>query len=310
MTTVNIINIIKKYVVKNNFNLFLNAIIMFNEDIIISKKNPFNSIREGRLLFHHFRKFLITFFLFLIFVTQSFGKQQHKQNLMIFAPSSLKDSLNEVIQSYQKREQFEIKQVYLGTAQLAQQIKNGAQPDIFISANIQWMEHLEKRGLVLEKYRYILLGNSLVAVTNYDHFNLRKKQYFNDVKKTFLETNTRISLAMVEAVPAGIYAKQFFKNIEIWQAIKFNIANSPNVRAAMSFVSRGDLEYGVVYRSDAMADKRVKIIYDLDPSYYTKIEYPMTILNKKEKTLNFYNFLKNKKNKNIFKRWGFIVRDD
>ena len=115
---------------------------------------------------------------------------------------------------------------------------------------------------------------------------------------------------MVDAVPAGIYAKEFFKNISIWQAIKFNIANSPNVRAAMSFVSRGDLEYGVVYRSDAMADKRIKIIYDLNPSYYTKIEYPMTILNKKEETMNFYNFLKNKNTKKIFTKWGFIVSND
>ena len=94
---------------------------------------------------------------------------------MIFAPASLKDSLSEVIELYQKERPLHIKQVYLGTAQLAQQIKNGAEPDIFISANIQWMEHLEKRGLVLEKYRYILLRNSLVAVTNYEHFNLKKK---------------------------------------------------------------------------------------------------------------------------------------
>ena len=93
-------------------------------------------------------------------------------------------------------------------------------------------------------------------------------------------------------------------------AVKFNIANSPNVRAAMSYVSRGDLEYGVVYRSDAMADERIKIIYDLDKSYYTKIEYPMTILNKKEKTINFYKFLKNKKTKKIFTKWGFIVSYD
>ena len=172
------------------------------------------------------------------------------------------------------------------------------------------MEHLEEKELVLEKYRYILLSNSLVAVTSYEHFNLKKKKYFNNVKKTFLETKTRISLAMVDAVPAGIYAKEFFKKIAIWQAIKFNIANSPNVRAAMSFVSRGDLEYGVVYRSDAMADKRIKIIYDLNPSYYTKIEYPMTILNKKEETMNFYNFLKNKNTKKIFTKWGFIVSND
>ena len=62
--------------------------------------------------------------------------------------------------------------------------------------------------------------------------------------------------------------------------IKYNVANSPNVRAALSFVSRGDLEYGVVYKSDALVDKKVKIIFELDTSLYTKVQYPITILNK------------------------------
>ena len=63
----------------------------------------------------------------------------------------------------------------------------------------------------------------------------------------------------------------------------------------MSFISRGDLEYGVVYKSDALADKRVKIIYDLDPALYSKVQYPMTILNEKQKTIDLYNFLREKK---------------
>ena len=62
----------------------------------------------------------------------------------------------------------------------------------------------------------------------------------------------------------------------------------------MSFVSRGDLEYGVVYKSDALVDNRVKIIYELDSSLYTKVEYPITILNKKNDTLHLYNFLMQK----------------
>ena len=95
---------------------------------------------------------------------------------------------------------------------------------------------------------------------------------------------------MVNAVPAGIYAKEYFKNIGIWKKIKFNVANSPNVRAALSFVSRGDLEYGVVYKSDALVDKKVKIIYELDPNLYTKVQYPISILNKKNDTLALHSF--------------------
>ncbi len=252
--------------------------------------------------------FLIIFFYVSFLSFKTYGTQ--KDYLMVFAPASLKDSLSEVLDVYKKNKNINIKEVYLGTAQLAQQIKNGAEPDFFISANMEWMRHLEMRELVLKDFTFVLLSNSLVAITNNKNLTLQSPDYFNDVKNTFLNTNTRISLAMVDAVPAGIYAKEFFQNIGIWEKIKFNVANSPNVRAALSFVSRGDLEYGVVYKSDALVDKKVKIIYELDTSLYTKVQYPITILNKKSDTMMLYKFLKQKKAMSIFEKWGFIVAHD
>ena len=90
---------------------------------------------------------LLTFIFFLSY--EIFCKHNHN-TLMIFAPASLKDSLSEILKYYENNKYLEVKDVYLGTAQLAQQIRNGAQPDLFISANIEWMEHLEARGLVLK----------------------------------------------------------------------------------------------------------------------------------------------------------------
>ena len=255
-------------------------------------------------------KILIIFVLFFISLTSFQTYSAQKKYLMVFAPASLKDSLNEVLLLYKKEKSIEIKEVYLGTAQLAQQIKNGAEPDFFISANMEWMNHLEERALVLKNYTYVLLSNSLVAITNNENYNKMNHDYFKNIKETFLNTNTRISLAMVDAVPAGIYAKEYFKNIGIWNKIKKNVANSPNVRSALSFVSRGDLEYGVVYKSDALVDNRVKIIYELDPALYSKVEYPITILNKKNDTLHLYNFFMKNKALSIFKKWGFIVTHD
>ncbi len=251
---------------------------------------------------------LLVFFFISLIAFKSFGAE--KNYIMVFAPASLKDSLTEVLVLFQKETNIKTKEVYLGTAQLAQQIKNGASPDFFISANIEWMDHLEQRELILKDYTFILLSNSLVAITNNENYKKKGSQFFKSVKNTFLNTKTRISLAMVDAVPAGIYAKEFFRNIGIWNMIKFNVANSPNVRAALSFVSRGDLEYGVVYKSDAIVDKKVKIIYELDSSLHTKVQYPLTILNKKKNTLLLYNFLKEKKAMEIFKKWGFVITHD
>jgi len=259
---------------------------------------------------HTYKKACLVLLIFVFFISFKTFSNQKKNSVMIFAPSSLKDSLTEVLKVYESENKTNIKDVYLGTAQLAQQIKNGAEPDLFISANIEWMKHLEDRGLVLNKYRYTLLSNSLVAITSNENFQIKKKEYFKNIQNTFLNTKTRISLAMVDAVPAGIYAKEFFQNIGIWESIKFNVANSPNVRAALSFVSRRDLEYGVVYKSDALADKKVKIIYNLDPLLYSKVQYPITVLNEEKSTMHLYDFLKGKNTAVIFQKWGFIVKND
>ena len=118
------------------------------------------------------------------------------------------------------------------------------------------------------------------------------------------------SLWVTFALYQKLKGKQFFQNIGIWESIKLNVANSPNVRAALSFVSRRELEFGVVYKSDAAADKRVKVIYNLDPSMHSKIQYPIVVLNKKITTMHLYNFLKEKKASFIFKKWGFKVNHD
>ena len=259
---------------------------------------------------HTYKKAWLVLLIFVSFISYKNFSNQNENSVMIFAPASLKDSLTEILEVYQSENKINIKDVYLGTAQLAQQIKNGAEPDLFISANIEWMKHLEDRDLVLNKYRYTLLSNSLVAITSKENFHIKKKEYFNNIKNTFLNTKTRISLAMVDAVPAGIYAKEFFQNIGIWESIKFNVANSPNVRAALSFVSRRDLEYGVVYKSDAVADKKVKVIYYLDTSLYTKVQYPITVLNEEKGTMHLYDFLKGKEAAVIFQKWGFITKND
>ena len=255
------------------------------------------------------KKFNILILVFFI-ISSNVYSNQAKDDLIIFAPASLMDSLNEVLKEYNKEKKIKVKAVYLGTAQLAQQIKTGASPDIFISANMEWMQYLNERKLVLDKYIYTLLSNSLVAVTSNENFRIKKKEYFSDIRSTFLNTKTRISLAMVDAVPAGIYAKEFFKKIKIWDTIKSNVANSPNVRGALSYVSRGDLEYGVVYKSDAVVDDRVKVIYHLNPDLHTKIEYPLSVLNDEENTMHLYFFLRSRKTSQIFKDWGFIVNND
>ena len=107
----------------------------------------------------------------------------------------------------------------MGTSQLVMQVKNGASPDIFISANKDWMDYLEKKKIILKKYRKIFLYNSLVVITNKKN-NIKEIKNNNELEDAFLKSKTKISLAMTNSIPAGIYAKEFLENAGIWQNIK------------------------------------------------------------------------------------------
>ena len=133
-------------------------------------------------MLNKFKKIHVILLTFIFFLSYEIFCKQNQNTLMIFAPASLKDSLSEILKYYENNKYLEVKDVYLGTAQLAQQIRNGAQPDLFISANIEWMEHLEARGLVLKSYRFVLLGNSLVAVTSNKNFLIKKKNTLKILK--------------------------------------------------------------------------------------------------------------------------------
>ena len=249
---------------------------------------------------------IITFFVSIISNT-GLTSQKNKY-LMIYAPSSLRDAVNEVIVLFKKRYPTKsIKPIYMGTSLLAQQIKNGASPDVFISANSEWMDYLDEHQLTKKKYRVNYLHNSLVAITKKDNSKYKKIKNIEGFKKILLTTKSRISLAMTMSVPAGIYTKNYLENINIWKDIKKNIVESSNVRAAMKFISRGDLDLGIVYYSDAIAENKIKIVYFLEEHYHLNIVYPLTILNEEETTLNFYNFLIAENSKSIMKKWGFKI---
>ena len=228
-------------------------------------------------------------------------------NLMIFAPASMRDGLLENISEFKKEHVIDIKSVYLGTSSLAKQIKNGAKPDIFISANKYWMDFLESRNFVLKDYSFDYLFNDLVLITHERNKNEYQYSSLNKVKETLLGSSKRLSLAMIDAVPAGIYAKKILLDIGIWKKVNKNIAQSSNVRLALNLVARRELDYGLVYRSDTINNESIKVLYNFQNVMANEIVYPMTILNKKKNTITFYNYLKSDDAKAIMKKWGFKV---
>ena len=265
------------------------------------------------LVFSKLTKLLFTNLkiMFFLLVNYNFisplSSNNHEKVILLYAPVSLSEVIKEVIYSYEAlKSEIQIKPIFMGTSQLVMQVKNGARPDLFISANEEWMNYLQRKKIILGKYRKDYLYNSLVVITNKKN-NISDINNISDLEDAFLKSKTKISLAMTSSIPAGIYAKNYLENIGIWKKIKKKYVESTNVRAALNYVARNDLEFAIVYKTEAVGSDKVKIVYFIDGKKHKKITYPIAILNDKKETLEVYDFLLNDQNLSKTLKWGFEI---
>ena len=195
----------------------------------------------------------ILFISLTIFImTFSLSSKSHEKTVLLFAPISLSEVIKELINSYKiLQNNIKIKSVFMGTSKLVMQVKNGVNPDLFISANEEWMDYLEKKQIILKKFRKDYLYNSLVVITNKES-SVNAFVNITELENAFLKSKTKISLAMTNSIPAGMYAKEFLVNVGVWENIKKKYVESPNVRAALNYVARNELEFGIVYKTEVV----------------------------------------------------------
>ena len=265
------------------------------------------------LVFYKFgiKKFNICKILFIslaVFIMAfSLSSKSHERTILLYAPISLSEVIKELIDSYKiLQSSIKIKPVFMGTSQLVMQVKNGANPDIFISANVEWMDYLERKKMILKKFRKNYLYNSLVVITNKKN-SVNEFTNIKEVENAFLNSKTKISLAMTNSIPAGMYAKDFLENAGIWKNIKKKYVESTNVRTALNYVARNELEFGIVYKTEAIGNSKVKIVFSIKGEKHKKIIYPIAALNKKEETIEVYDFLLDSKNLSKTLKWGFEI---
>ena len=248
---------------------------------------------------------IITLAIFIL--TFSLSSKSYEKTVILYAPISLSEVIKELINSYKLlQNNINIKPVFMGTSQLVMQVKNGANPDLFISANVDWMDYLERKKIILKKFRKDYLYNSLVVITNKES-SINAFRNIKELENAFLKSKTKISLAMTDSIPAGIYAKDFLANVGIWENFKKKYVESPNVRAALNYVARKELEFGIVYKTEVVENSKVKIVYYVDGKKHKKITYPIAALNEKKETMEVYNFFLDKKNLTKALNWGFEI---
>ena len=198
------------------------------------------------------------------------------QQLLLFAAASLQDALDAVVEEYQAQGGGEVSASYASSSTLARQIEQGAPADIFISANPEWMDYLEERGLIREGSRADLLGNGLVLVAPRDSGTTVEIAPGFDLLGAL--DGGLLAMGDPDHVPAGTYGRAAFESLGAWDAVAPHVARADNVRAALALVARGETPLGVVYSSDAAADDTVKVINDFPQVSFPEIVYPIAII--------------------------------
>jgi len=226
--------------------------------------------------------------------------------LTVFAAASMRNALDDVDKAFTKATGVKITASYAASSTLAKQIAQGAPADIFVSANIKWMDFLAQKKLVEPGTRLDLLGNSLVLIAPNDskleHVKIEKGF---DIAK--LAGNDRIAVADTAAVPAGLYAKAALTALGAWKAAEPKLAQAENVRATLAYVARGETPLGIVYATDAKIEPKVKIVGTFPAGSHPPITYPVAAIAARKSThLDAYlHFLQTSAAKAIFDKYGF-----
>jgi molybdate transport system substrate-binding protein len=246
----------------------------------------------------------VLFTLILLLATARTGAE----DVLVFAASSLTDSLGEIAAQYEKTSDDRIVLSLTSSSTLARQIKSGAPADIYASADVQWMDYLEKRGLIREQTRVNLLSNRLVliapAASELEPAHLQPGFPLAD----WLGDGP-LSMGNPEHVPAGIYGKQALKSLKVWNSVRRDIAHGEDVRAALELVALGEAPLGVVYKTDALAEDTVKIIGIFPKTTHDLIVYPvaLTATSKGADAKAFFDYLVSPGAKAIFEQYSFIT---
>jgi molybdate transport system substrate-binding protein len=226
------------------------------------------------------------------------------QEVTVFAAASLKTALDEVAEGWREATGGTAAISYAGSSVLARQIEAGAQADVFISANVEWMDVLEGRGLLAPGTRVDLLGNELVVIAHGEAPCIA----IGDLPEAL--GDERLAMALYNAVPAGIYGREALTSLGLWDALSGHVAQSDNVRAALALVAMGEAPYGIVYATDAAAEPDVTVVARFPPGSHPDIVYPAaaTADGDAEAAHAFLEFLQGAEAGAAFQRHGFQLR--
>ncbi|MFP2423302.1 molybdate ABC transporter substrate-binding protein [Pseudescherichia vulneris] len=228
--------------------------------------------------------------------------------ITVFAAASLTNAMQDIAKEYKKENNVEVVSSFASSSTLARQIEAGAPADLFISADQKWMDYAVEKKAIDNASRETLLGNSLVVIASKAS---EQGAVTLDAKTNWasLLKGGRLAVGDPDHVPAGIYAKEALQKLGAWDTLSPKLAPAEDVRGALALVERNEAPLGIVYGSDAVASKGVKVVGTFPEDSHKKVEYPMAITDGHNNATvkAFYDYLKGPQASAIFKQYGFTT---
>ncbi|GGK30542.1 molybdate ABC transporter substrate-binding protein [Salinarimonas ramus] len=243
----------------------------------------------------------------LALVVATTASPARAQTVTVFAAASLTNALAEIEAGFEEETGHDLVVSLAGSSALARQIQQGAPADVFVSASPDWMDVLEAEGLIEPGTRVDLLGNAIVLVAH--GRDGEPVEIGPGLDLAGMLGDGRLAMALVEAVPAGIYGKAALESLGLWASVEPLVAQADNVRAALALVAAGEAPYGIVYATDAAAEDDVTVIGTFPSDSHPPIVYPAAAIAGRDgaATADFLAYLRTPPAREAFERQGFVV---
>jgi molybdate transport system substrate-binding protein len=226
----------------------------------------------------------------------------------VFAAASLKNALDAINDDWQKESGKHVTISYAASSALAKQIEAAAPADVFISADLDWMDYLDQKKLIASGTRHNLLGNSLVLIASVDS-NAGNVDIAPGFPLAKMLNGGKLAMADPASVPAGKYGKAALTKLEVWDSVSGSVAAAENVRAALLLVARGEAPFGIVYKTDAAIEPKVKVVATFPTDSIPAIIYPIgqTASSTNPDAAAFVAFMSGPEAAGRFAHYGFTV---
>lgn len=250
------------------------------------------------------RKAILIIIVSLGFVACNPAQKTKNDKVLVFCASSLTNVISEIAGNFEKEKTIKVKLNFASSGTLARQIEHGANPSLFISANKKWVIYLNEKGKTNPDYEKQMAANSLAVIaplnSKIDSFSFQNSVDFPSIFKG------RLSLGDPKHVPAGEYAMQAIIKLGFGEELKNRLLPAKDVRSALMVVELGETELGMVYKTDALESKKVKLVAEIPPDMHDPILYYLSVLNETDPNARlFYAYLNSENSKKVWLKYGF-----